>query len=336
SENQLVGSTWTPSFYGYDGHGNVRLLTNTSGTVTDTSQYDAFGMPIASTGTTANNYRYSGEWLDSSIGLYHLRARYYNLATGRFWARDPVEGAPCTPLSYNPYIYASDDPVDQIDPTGDQAILESLNLADSIFNTTGGLQTLGQQINCGYQWAASYVVAAGQNIGYAGVTFQKSGACQETATHPKPRPPCFAQLKYRYAMAGCNHSFWWIQTSDQHQYTISGGPTGSLGRGTLNVFVSEGSTNNKFPKDNSGDSTAFDTGLSPEVCGKVDKLKAAADSFPNGKIDYKRPPGPNSNSVAHYLGQQAGFNPTAPPNTGKYPGHTPSECGWDTSLPTGK
>jgi len=26
SENQLVGSTWTPSFYGYDGHGNVRFL----------------------------------------------------------------------------------------------------------------------------------------------------------------------------------------------------------------------------------------------------------------------------------------------------------------------
>jgi hypothetical protein len=33
SENQLVGSTWTPSFYGYDGHGNVRFLTSSSGRV---------------------------------------------------------------------------------------------------------------------------------------------------------------------------------------------------------------------------------------------------------------------------------------------------------------
>jgi hypothetical protein len=24
SENQLIGGAWTPSFYGYDGHGNVR------------------------------------------------------------------------------------------------------------------------------------------------------------------------------------------------------------------------------------------------------------------------------------------------------------------------
>jgi len=31
SENQLNGSTWTPSFYGYDGHGNLRFLTNSAG-----------------------------------------------------------------------------------------------------------------------------------------------------------------------------------------------------------------------------------------------------------------------------------------------------------------
>src|SRR5205814_9945368 len=31
SENQLNGSTWTPSFSGYDGHGNLRSLTNSAG-----------------------------------------------------------------------------------------------------------------------------------------------------------------------------------------------------------------------------------------------------------------------------------------------------------------
>src|SRR6266568_2441976 len=52
SENQLVGSTWTPSFYGYDGHGNVIFLTSSAGTETETYQYDAFGRLIATTGTT--------------------------------------------------------------------------------------------------------------------------------------------------------------------------------------------------------------------------------------------------------------------------------------------
>lgn len=41
SEDQLISSTWTPSFYGYDGHGNVRFLTNSSGTVTDTTMPSA-------------------------------------------------------------------------------------------------------------------------------------------------------------------------------------------------------------------------------------------------------------------------------------------------------
>jgi len=118
SENQLVGSTWTPSFYGYDGHGNVRFLTNSAGTLTDSYDYDAFGMPIRTSGTTPNSFLYSGERYDSSVGLYDLRARYYNQPTGRFWARDPEEGVTFTPLSINPYIYTLDDPIDRVDPTG--------------------------------------------------------------------------------------------------------------------------------------------------------------------------------------------------------------------------
>jgi RHS repeat-associated protein len=95
SENQPISGTWTPSFYGYDGHGNVQFLTNSAGTITDSYDFDAFGMPIRTAGTTANSFLYSGERLDSSVGLYDLRARYYNHATGRFWAMDPVEGGQC-------------------------------------------------------------------------------------------------------------------------------------------------------------------------------------------------------------------------------------------------
>jgi len=40
SENQLINGTWTPSFYGYDGHGNARFLANSAGTVTDTYTFD--------------------------------------------------------------------------------------------------------------------------------------------------------------------------------------------------------------------------------------------------------------------------------------------------------
>jgi RHS repeat-associated protein len=125
SENQFVGSTWTPSFYGYDGHGNVRFLANASGAVGNTYQFDAFGAQIASTGATANNYLYSGEQFDPTLSLYNLRARYYNLLTGRFETADPAPGKIVDPGTLHKYVYAQGDPVNLSDPTG-RDILEYL------------------------------------------------------------------------------------------------------------------------------------------------------------------------------------------------------------------
>jgi len=129
TENQVSGSTWTPSFYGYDGHGNVRFLTNTSGTVGNTYTLDAFGAQIASTVTTANTYLYSGERFDSNLNLYQLRARFYNMLTGRFETMDPGPArsvASCGsqaddivhPGALHKYVYAQNDPVNHIDPSG--------------------------------------------------------------------------------------------------------------------------------------------------------------------------------------------------------------------------
>jgi len=74
SENQPIQGAWTPNFYGYDGGGSVRQLTNLSGTVTDTYNYDAFGNLLNSTGSTLNNYLCRGELFDPDLGLYYLRA----------------------------------------------------------------------------------------------------------------------------------------------------------------------------------------------------------------------------------------------------------------------
>ncbi len=53
-------------------------------------EYDAWGKPIAATGSLAatpgkrNPFRYRGYVYDEETGLYYLRSRYYNPATGRF------------------------------------------------------------------------------------------------------------------------------------------------------------------------------------------------------------------------------------------------------------
>jgi len=124
SENQIVSNVWTPSFYGYDGGGNVRQLTNSAGTVTDTYEYDAFGNSFAKTGSTPNNYLYRGEQYDPDLGLYYLRARYYNPATGRFLSRDPENGQLTAPASLHKYLYAGGNPVNWIDPNGQETLID--------------------------------------------------------------------------------------------------------------------------------------------------------------------------------------------------------------------
>jgi RHS repeat-associated protein len=118
SEDQWTGTAWVVSFYGYDGHGNVRYLTDTNSAVTDTYDYDAFGTLIAHSGTTPNNYFYCGEQFDADLGLYYNRARYLDVDSGRFWTTDESEGKRLDPLSLHKFLFANDCPVNLRDRSG--------------------------------------------------------------------------------------------------------------------------------------------------------------------------------------------------------------------------
>jgi RHS repeat-associated protein len=105
-------------YYHFDGLGSTRLLTDLNGTVTDLYDYDAFGNLIARTGTTENPFLFTGQQYDANIGFYYLRARYYQPSSGRFNAYDPFEGDSYAPVSLHKYLYAANDPINKIDPTG--------------------------------------------------------------------------------------------------------------------------------------------------------------------------------------------------------------------------
>ncbi len=135
SETSRNGRSAGPSsFYGYDGHGNVRFLVNDAGEISDTYTYDAFGIEIANSGTTANNYRYCGEPFDSDLGLYYLRARYYNPQAGRFWTMDSYEAEQEDPLSLHKYLYCKANPINATDRSG--------NLVDGISMMVSTLENM--------------------------------------------------------------------------------------------------------------------------------------------------------------------------------------------------
>ncbi len=140
SESQILNNAWTTSFYGYDGHGSVRFMASASGTITDTYQYDAFGIQLAASGTTPNVYRYAGEPLDQALQMIYLRARYMSPAAGRFWSTDTYEGSPGEPQSLHKYLYAACDPVNNTDPSGHipwAAFFGDLAIAGLIYWTIG-------------------------------------------------------------------------------------------------------------------------------------------------------------------------------------------------------
>jgi len=118
SQTQQIANAWTPAFYGYDGGGTVRLLTDNTGTVTDTYDYDAWGNAINTTGSTPNVYLYRGEQYDSDLRLYYLRARYLNPLSGRFLTKDPEAGHVRLPATLHRYVYAGGNPLNFGDPTG--------------------------------------------------------------------------------------------------------------------------------------------------------------------------------------------------------------------------
>jgi RHS repeat-associated protein len=78
-------------------------------------------------------YLYRGEQYDPDLGLYYLRARYYNPVTGRFLSRDPGAGRIKVPATLHKYLYASSDPIGVIDPTGRDLIEYVLAVARNPF-----------------------------------------------------------------------------------------------------------------------------------------------------------------------------------------------------------
>ncbi len=313
-ENQMVNNAWTPSFYGYDGGGNVRQLTNAAGAVTDTYEYDAFGNSVTVNGTTPNEFLYRGEQYDADLNLYYLRVRYYNPLSGRFTGVDPLidEGQ-------RRYEYAGADPVDGADPSG----TEDLEEYRPLFPET--LPFVGVHFPTWCEIAEKTGLAKYFPSCYG----PGSPPGRSPSGPPPPCPKCFAQLKYRTVNIGwATHAFWWIQDVWGQRFVIDGGPSNgdTPPWGDLIDWITLGDVSRRYPADNADlAGTWFNSGCSCSICGQVSALEAAAEDWPPvpSGIPYNPLVGPNSNTFARYVGEEGLFNPSRPPGA----------VGWGHSIP---
>ena len=128
----------TDYFYVYNLQGDVVGMIDTNGTLVVEYVYDAWGAPIAKTGTlaatlgTLNPFRYRGYVYDEETGLYYLRSRYYHPVWKRFIQADAILEKGSLLLGANAFIYCYNSPVRSVDNNG----LEAIALTAS-FSITG-------------------------------------------------------------------------------------------------------------------------------------------------------------------------------------------------------
>jgi RHS repeat-associated protein len=115
------------SYYHYDSLGSVANVTSSSGSQRWTYAYEPFGTILTeerSGGNAPTNVmKFTGEYLDAT-GLYHLRARQYDPASGRFLSPDPLSPAADQP-QVSTFAYVQNRPTVLRDPSG--AIIEPVD-----------------------------------------------------------------------------------------------------------------------------------------------------------------------------------------------------------------
>lgn len=101
-----------------DSNNAILLVTGSTGEISEQIRYDGFGGIVTGVPTAPLSNLFNGEPRDAKTGLDYLRARHYDPSIGRFVSADPFPGFLSQPVTQNPYLYASADPINRTDPSG--------------------------------------------------------------------------------------------------------------------------------------------------------------------------------------------------------------------------
>ncbi len=176
--------------------GTPRLVVDTAtGAVVAQLEHDVFGNVVADSNPGFQPFGFAGGVLDPDTGLVHMGAREYDPASGRFTSVDP--------LSFgggdsNLYAYVAGDPVNNVDPSGLDAVAA---MAEAIAEQHGQAAAdawLAGDVDVSVPWWVRLPMAPG---GYA--LSVAAGWLWADSTDPED-PPCDGTQEPEYGLTGTN------------------------------------------------------------------------------------------------------------------------------------
>jgi len=148
-----------------DHRGAPQAMTDENGAVVWRAQLKAFGSAIISQQTVQNPWRLANQYCDDETGLHYNLARYMHPDLGRYLTPDTL----FDPANRgNLYIYASNDPLNQCDPTGEiLPLLAAVAVGAAVGAVIGGAVKAYQTRNEPWSWGRVGKIAGAALIGGA-------------------------------------------------------------------------------------------------------------------------------------------------------------------------
>lgn len=131
-------------FYVKNLQNDIVAITDSNGNVVVRYSYDPWGKIIGVDGNVSignlNPFRYRSYYYDTDTDLYYLQSRYYDPEVCRFINCDNINyiGTNFDAVSYNPFAYCKNDPVNYIDPTGTVSIFAIIAFFTTIMTLLTG------------------------------------------------------------------------------------------------------------------------------------------------------------------------------------------------------
>ena len=141
---RIAGSS--ASYYLADHLGSTRSLVDGVGAVTAAYDYWPYGEVLATSGSGATHFRFTGHERDAESSLDYMLERSYAYDVGRFLRPDPMQDEY---PGISPYAYAANNPLKYVDPDGQAA-----ETVWDVVNIGIGAASLAQNVSEGsYGWA---------------------------------------------------------------------------------------------------------------------------------------------------------------------------------------